>query len=373
VTTTPLSSIDSSGLEIHVLGGSKGESIIIKLPDGQWGVVDCYADNAADPAHNPTVQYLRSRGVATLLFVCLTHAHDDHFLGMVKLIEEFKPAEFWRFGCLAPPHIAKLMQYNKLRSKEVGGVKGAELTRSMKELFDILKLSESGSKADTMRPNPLTSLKTLYPLPRDEAKGLKIECLAPSGKQVERYHSAILSCIGPDEQIAKELKHSDHNEVSVVLKITYGETTVILGGDLEKAGWEEVVREYGEANLKAAAVKVSHHGSENGYCDHLWKHFTVEGKTIALIAPQHRHRLPRPDALEEISKHANKIVATCKPRMPWASKSAIREPLPESRVILRTHLSAMKVSDGAPCGQCSLWFDEQGNMKLELIEPAIAL
>lgn len=374
MTTTPLSSTDPPLLEVHLLGGSKGESIVIKLPDGQWGVVDCYTDAIADPDKNPTIQFLRSRSVKTLQFVCLTHAHDDHFLGMVKLIEEFKPAEFWRFGCLSAPHIRKLLQYNALRAKEVDGAKRAELSRSMREFQDILKVAERGRGDNSIRPNPLTSMKTLYPLPRDESKGLKIECLAPSGTQVARYHEAILDCIGPDEQIAKELKHAEHNEVSVVLKITYGETVVILGGDLEKGGWEEVIREYGEANLKALAVKVSHHGSETGYCPGLWKHFTAEGKTIAMIAPQHRHKLPRPEGLEDISKFASQIVATCKPKLGWKSTSAVREPVSESRLILRTHLSAMKLADSTPCGQCSYKFDNLGNVvERELIEPAVVL
>ncbi len=374
MTTTPLSSIDPPNLEVHLLGGSRGESVVIKLPDDRWGVVDCYTDAITEPDTNPTIQFLRARGVKTLLFVCLTHAHDDHFLGMVKLIEEFKPAEFWRFGCLAPPHIAKLMQYNSLRAKEAVGAKKAELTRSMQELFEILKIAERAAKGGMIRPNPLTSLKTIYPLPRDEARDLKIECLAPSGPQVARYHEVIINCVGPDEQIAKEVRHSEHNEVSVVLKITYGETVVILGGDLEKAGWEEVVREYGEANLKALAVKVSHHGSENGYCHGLWRHFTVGGKTIAMIAPQHRHKLPRPAALDDISKFANQIVSTCKPKLDWASRSGVREPISESRVILRTHLSAMKLADGTPCGQCSLKFDNLGNViERALTEPAVVL
>ena len=94
------SSIDAPTLEVHLLGGGKGESVVLKLPDGQWGVVDCYSGSVTNPDANPTTQFLRSRGVTTLLFVCLTHPHDDHFLGMVKLIEEFRPREFWRFGCL---------------------------------------------------------------------------------------------------------------------------------------------------------------------------------------------------------------------------------------------------------------------------------
>ncbi len=374
MTTTPLSSTDPSLLEVHLLGGSKGESVVIKLPDDQWGVVDCYTDAVAEPDKNPTIQFLRSRSVEKLLFVCLTHAHDDHFLGMAKLIEEFKPAEFWRFGCLSPPHISKLMQYNALRAREVEGAKKAELTRSMKELFNVLKISEKGHKDNSILPNPLTSLKTPYPLPRDNAKGFKIECLAPSGPQVAKYHQAILECIGADEKIAKPLNHSDHNEVSVVLKITYGDTAVILGGDLEKAGWEEVVREYGEVNLKALAVKVSHHGSENGYCADLWRHFTVGGKTIAMIAPQHRHKLPKPAGLADISKFASQVVATCKPKLEWKPTSGVREPLPESRMILRTHLAAMKLADDTPCGQCSFKFDNLGKVvEKVLIEPAMSL
>lgn len=372
--TAPLSNIDSPLLEIHVLGGSKGESVIIKLPDGQWGVVDCFCDAIDDPDKNPTIQFLRGRGVETLLFCCLTHAHDDHFLGMVKLIEEFKPAEFWRFGCSSPVHIAKLLQYNELQAKRAVGAKKNDLTRSNKELFNIFNLAKKLSKSGSMLSNRLSSLKTPYPLPSDESKNFKIECLAPSGKQIEKYESAIFDCIGADDRIAKEIKHSDHNEVSVVLKITYGDTVVILGGDLEKAGWEEVVREYGGAKLVASAVKVSHHGSENGYCEKLWEHFSVGGKPVAVIAPQHRHRLPRPVALDHISKHAEAILSTCKPRVEWTAPYPVAHSVSlESRLMLRPYVTAVRLADGTPCGQCSLTFDSKGRTDLELTEPAVSL
>ena len=226
-----------------------------------------------------------------------------------------------------------------------------------------------------MRVNWLTSLKTIYPLPRDAPSGLTIECLSPTGRQTERYETAILDCIGPDEKIAKALEHSEHNDVSVVLKITYGDSTVILGGDLEDEGWKEVVEEYGEANLKASAVKVSHHGSENGYCDRLWEHFAAAGKPIAVIAPAHRYKLPKPAALTLISSHADTIVATCQPRLDWAVPrlSGRTGPPLESRIAMRTHLSAMHLADGSPCGQCSLQLDNKGNVKVELTKPAIQL
>lgn len=370
--TTPESGIDPPALEVHVLGGGEGESVVIKLPDGGWGVVDCYS---RDEHANPTIQYLRERGVRTLLFVCLTHAHDDHFLGMVKLIEEFKPLEFWRFGCLSPAHVAKLLQYSKLRSKEAGGVKGRELTRSTKELFDIFALARAGAESGAMRVQRLTSRMTIYPLPRDDPPGLVIECLSPTGRQIERYESAILECVGPDDQIARNLEHSRHNDVSVVLKITHGAATIILGGDLEAAGWKEVVEEYGEQNMRASAVKVSHHGSENGYRPGLWQYFSASGKPIAVIAPRHRCGLPKPAALTVISRHAGVILATCRPKLEWKAplpRGGTDPPL-ESRTAMRAQLSAKPLVVGVPCGRCGLRIDNIGNVSVELADPAVCL
>ena len=53
-----MATTDSNRLELHVIGASQGESIVLKLPSGGWGVVDCYASSAADPSKNPTYQFL---------------------------------------------------------------------------------------------------------------------------------------------------------------------------------------------------------------------------------------------------------------------------------------------------------------------------
>lgn len=34
---------DKNTLTVHVIGSGKGESIILQMPNGEWGVVDCYA------------------------------------------------------------------------------------------------------------------------------------------------------------------------------------------------------------------------------------------------------------------------------------------------------------------------------------------
>ena len=367
------SSINPPALEVHVLGGRTGESIILKLPDGQWGVVDCYAESLTDPDANPTIRFLRGKGVTQLFFVCLTHPHDDHYLGMNKLIEEFKPQEFWRFGCLSHEHVRKLLKYHELKAKKSGD---EELTRSAQELVEVFGKAYQGAVNRTMGVCRANSQTNLYPKRSDSPTTYKIECLSPTGRQVERYEGAVWNCIGADGKIAKKLANSEHNDISIVLKITYGDTRIILGGDLEQEGWEDVIEETGGPNLSACAVKVSHHGSENGYCDRLWEHFSRERKPIAIVAPRWRYSLPKPDALTHIFQHAREVYSTSQPRLQWTPP-----PLPtspggpplESRLKVRELFSANPILDWSECGRCSLIFDDKGQVQIELEKPALSL
>ena len=234
------------------------------------GRLDCYSESLSDLNANATARFLHGEGVARLFFVCLTHPHDDHYLGMAKLMEEFKPAEFWRFGCLSHEHVRRLLKYYELRA---GAAKIEELSQSANELIDVFGKALEGAKNKTMDVCRANSRTNPHPKRSEKPTAYKIECLSPTGRQIERYEGAVWECIGPDGRIAKKLSRSQHNDISLVLKITYGNTKIILGGDLEKTGWEEVVEDAGESDLSVCTVKVSHHGSENGYCDRLWEHF----------------------------------------------------------------------------------------------------
>ena len=85
-------------LSIHVISSGVGESLFVGLPNGKWGVIDCYASNLADPSSNHTLNFLRSQDVVSLEFLCLTHPHYDHYRGFRQLFEKFDIRYFWRFG-----------------------------------------------------------------------------------------------------------------------------------------------------------------------------------------------------------------------------------------------------------------------------------
>lgn len=63
--------------------------------------------------------------------------------------------------------------------------------------------------------------------------------------------------------------------------------------------------------LAAEIVKVSHHGSTNGYCTDLWSTFVSRKQTIAVLTPYHRHHLPETAALDEISRCAGTVYSVC--------------------------------------------------------------
>lgn len=61
---------------------------------------------------------------------------------------------------------------------------------------------------------------------------------------------------------------TDTNNISVVTFIRVGDMTVLVPGDVERAGWEKLLeRPTFQAALRGVTVFVaSHHGRENGYC-----------------------------------------------------------------------------------------------------------
>ena len=76
-------------LEVHVIGADEGESIVLRLPNDEWGVVDCCASSLKDQSSNPTLLFLESRNVQRLAFICMTHPHADHFRGMSQLLSKY--------------------------------------------------------------------------------------------------------------------------------------------------------------------------------------------------------------------------------------------------------------------------------------------
>ncbi len=79
------------------------------------------------------------------------------------------------------------------------------------------------------------------------------------------------------------------NHAAVVLNITVGSQTVILGSDLEETvnqatGWSVIVDSVARPTAKAQVFKVPHHGSANGHQPRVWNEM-LHQDPFAVLTP----------------------------------------------------------------------------------------
>lgn len=125
----------------------------------------------------------------------------------------------------------------------------------------------------------------------------------------------------------------------------------------------DALAQVGPASLRSSVVKVSHHGSTNGYCEGLWSAFAGNGHPLAVVTAFQRHHLPCPKALQHIQEFASRTIT------PYVSAIAFDEVLvplavqasPKSRLALANTFRARHLPEaGLEGGRCSLTFDANG-------------
>jgi beta-lactamase superfamily II metal-dependent hydrolase len=362
---------EATRLEVHVLGAGKGESVILRLPNGGWGVVDCCASSSNDSQKNSTLRFLREHGATELEFLCLTHPHDDHYRGMSHLLDAFPVRYFWRFNGLSGQHFFSLINYLRDESDAIDQSDEIESGKEFERIFALIAGKKKGgdSLPRVKRSGPAIQL---YPVPYDETASFRIIGLAPCGNQVEQYEQSLARCFNPDGTFRGKLPYSYHNLVSVALLVVFGETRVILGGDVERGGWIDVINEMGTAALAAHAVKVSHHGSPTGYCDDLWAYFSAKGKPLAVVTAYASQDLPRKAALDHIRPHAREILTTCLTALKEDQLPAWTDPkMARLRLALKQKMGSLIHEISHQCGRCTLVFDDRGQcLEVRTIPPA---
>jgi len=349
-------------LTIHVVSAGKGESVIVELPNGSWGVVDCYTRSIADDSKNLTIMFLRQHNVRSLEFVCITHPHADHYRGLNQLLKGFEVKYFWRFGAFIDRDLFKLTTYFEEAAIDDDNEEGDadQLTEAFHTAY---YKHEKGYIKKIFR---LHDDMRIYPLQAGPNPDFQISTIAPSADQITEYEKGLARCFDSSGRLSHELSHQRHNDVSVALLIRYGETRVILCGDVEAAGWSETLELFRPEDLKAHGIKVSHHGSATGYTVDLWRYFSASGKRVhAVVAPFRQFGLPKREALEHILSHGVVLLTTCRgatlggdsPAFDfWDTPDYGRLALYKSRY--RRWLADRDQDD---VGLCSLVFDRDGN------------
>jgi len=234
-------------LLMEAIDVGQGDSLLLITPDGKTLLVDGgghgggphQAPQDYDIGEEVVSEVLWSRGIRRLDVVALTHAHSDHMGGLPAVLRNFHPAEFWvgnnpRFGA-----------YNDLLDE------AASLHVKVRSL-----------RAGDAFPFGSTQVNVLAPF-RDHQPGLE-----PT------------------------------NNDSMVMRVAYGATSVLLEGDAEAPVEEAMLA---EPNLASTLLKVGHHGSIT----------STRPAFLARVHPQwsviscglrNRYGHPRHEVLEELEE-----------------------------------------------------------------------
>lgn len=331
----------TNGLKIYVLEVGQGDSLLIRLPSGGFGLIDC--NRRAGDKVSPALDALQREGLSELEFVVLTHLDLDHYNGLGDLLDYFsadgrRVKRFWISGAIDPKILRAMIE--NIESEyptEDSTRKKKRLQRCHIELRKLVRwLSDRSPEIETgeVEYEPLYGPREIKIL--DEQ--VHAYCLSPLGA------SHLLTELEAAEWVAGEKNGvGKSNDVSAILLFSYGETRLLFGGDAPVSVWDRAISAYkNEANarkwpgLKSHFVKVSHHGSKGSSSIELWREVGHEGSAAAISAGVHRsYDHPDEATLSQISGvsrgvriYCTRLATACREPRSGVGKSSV---IPKNR------------------------------------------
>ena len=262
---------DDDEIEVSLFGPGYGECILVHIGNGKWIIVDSCIDEDSQPA---ALAYLRSLGSKPSEVVCLivaTHWHDDHIRGMAELVEACRNAYF----CCA----------SAFTRKEFLGALGALENRpatpagsGVRELHRVFSLLAERS----MNCTYALSNRVIF-----DHQDCRVWSLSPSDRAYEAFLRQVGSLLPGGLEAKRRVPSLTPNEAAVVLLLRVSDTMILLGADLERKGWLEIVENNKQKDDKASVFKIPHHGSEDAHEEQVWSEMLLTNP-VAILTPWRR-------------------------------------------------------------------------------------
>ena len=187
-------------LIMNILAVGHGDAIFIQFPNGSTMLVD----GGDVSVGQSVVDFIRDSGYTKIDRIILTHTHDDHIGGLIAVQDNFEVGEV-----LESAYCEETPLYSEFRSR----LEEADIPVTIVARDDTFSIDD-------------VIIAILNP---------------PAESTIQRLGGA--------------------NNASIVMRLQYGDTSILLAADIEKDRDRELVQIYGD-RLKSTVLKCSHHGSE---------------------------------------------------------------------------------------------------------------
>ena len=263
-------------LRVYVLDVGQGDAILIISPEGKNVLID-----AGDERNGKrVVEALKGYGVQQLDYFIATHAHPDHIGGAAEVFGNFKVGMVLHNDFPPPEAIAKT---------EDAAAKGGDKKSGRKPAPPPVK-GRQAKTSELPTVKAYNGFKNAVEQTNTEFKKAEPE------QKIELGGGAILTVLAPippaftREQISSSRSGNESNANSIVVRLDYGEFSMLLTGDAEAQTEDRLVGK--ESNLQATVLKVAHHGSKYATSENFLKR--VQPK-VAIISTSENNRYGHPN------------------------------------------------------------------------------
>jgi competence protein ComEC len=247
-------------LRVTFLSVGEGDGAVIRFPGSRVMLIDGGGSYGGfDAGERIVAPYLWSQKIMRVDYVALSHPDLDHFGGLDFIAMNFAPRAFWTTG---------------VSSLDIS------YTRFM----------------DDLERKKIPKVQVLEKVPISAIGGVAI------------------SSLNGNAAIAKS-----HNNSSMVLRFSFGSTSILFTGDIESAGERALIENRGE--LHATILKVPHHGS-------------ASSSTAAFIAAVH------PEAAVISDGYLNNFH--------FPAAAVVERYTEEGAILMRTDLDGAAMVDATP-------------------------
>lgn len=237
-------------LRVTFLDVGQGDAMLIEFPGGDNLLVDAGPlTSASDAGVRFILPFLRWRGLSEIDAVLSSHPHSDHIGGIPSI----------------------------LRNRRVTSVIDAGPNGTSRLFSQYLRLADS----------------------------LQVtRHVAAAGDRIDICEDVRLYVLHPDSAG----RSAGLNNQSIVVKLVFGKTSLLLTGDVEVEGEHELTRRYGSF-LKCDIIKVGHHGSITSSSESFLE-LVRPSTAVISVGERNKFRHPSPEVISRFVRRSCDVLRT---------------------------------------------------------------